>query len=238
MAAQAKAPEDLVWDILLNLCDQIQRIALDCNDLAAKEALLHYIKKARDDYAALGLTPDQPEPPPEEEIPPETRAAKPPKPTAPPSNIPPRPAAPPRSPPDSSSDCPAAPLLPGRFLAGRPMRDEDKLQASIVDYLRLVLPRHVVFAIPNAARRTKYGRAANAVPGLKPGVPDLCILGWGGQSYLIEVKTKKGVLSKDQIDVMDELDRLEAPYGIARSIEDARVLLEGWRIKTREAQPA
>jgi len=116
------------------------------------------------------------------------------------------------------------------------MTSEASIQRAIVDYLRAVLrPDCRVAAIPNAARRTRTGRAANAVAGLSPGLFDLMIIEAGGGVYFIEVKTAKGVLSAAQSEWKDWLVKHFVPHCVARSVDDVRAALVHWRIETREA---
>jgi hypothetical protein len=115
------------------------------------------------------------------------------------------------------------------------MRRENAIQRSIVDYLLTVIhPRPFVFAIPNAAIRFRNGRAGNAVPGLRPGMPDLAFF-WRGHPYLLEVKTPKGRLSAAQIECHRELSDNFISYATVTSIEDTRRVLSLWRVETREA---
>lgn len=114
---------------------------------------------------------------------------------------------------------------------------EDQIQRSIVDYCRAVLPRHITFAVPNGSRRTMFGRAGNAVAGLMPGIPDLCIIAPLGQAYFLEVKSGKGPLSDAQKDVHALFALRGIPYAIVRSIDDVRVAFAAWKLETREADP-
>lgn len=112
---------------------------------------------------------------------------------------------------------------------------ESLIQGAIVDYLRAVLPKnHRCVAIPNGSRRTASGRAANAVPGLTPGVPDLMIVS-AGRVWFIEVKGPKGTLSDAQTDFISWCVVTNTPYCVARSVDDVKIALEHWQIKTREA---
>lgn len=113
-------------------------------------------------------------------------------------------------------------------------RVEDKVQSSIIDYVRLVVPESHIVAIPNAARREDGGNAGNAVPGLTPGVFDLCLLLPDGRVGFIEVKAPNGRLSKPQEAFRDVLIRFGTPHCIARSIDDVRAALADWRVETRE----
>jgi hypothetical protein len=113
---------------------------------------------------------------------------------------------------------------------------ESAIQGAIVDYLDAVLTTsHRVFAIPNASRRTKSGRASNGVPGLRKGVPDLEIVG-GRFAYFIEVKTARGTLSDEQEEWLAWCTVNGTPWCIARSVDDVRIALGHWGIPTREAK--
>ncbi|RJP45468.1 VRR-NUC domain-containing protein [Candidatus Parcubacteria bacterium] len=115
------------------------------------------------------------------------------------------------------------------------MKEAD-IQRAIVNYLRSVLlPTHRVVAFPNASRRTATGRAANAVPGLTPGVFDLIIFG-GSRCWWMEVKTQKGRLSHAQEEWRDWLLTMGLiPFAVVRSIDDARTAINAWGIPNRES---
>jgi len=114
------------------------------------------------------------------------------------------------------------------------VRTEDKNQKTLVAWLEAVVPNVLVFAIPNAARRTAGGRAGNAVPGLKAGMPDICFL-YDGRPYFVEVKTTTGRLSKTQVECHRELRKLGFEVAVASSIEELREAVACWGIHTREA---
>ena len=76
---------------------------------------------------------------------------------------------------------------------------EAQIQKAIVEYLRAVIPNSLVFAIPNGSQRTASGRPANAVAGLLPGAPDLCVVLPEGRVVWFEVKSDKGRVSANQI---------------------------------------
>lgn len=114
------------------------------------------------------------------------------------------------------------------------MREAD-IQSAIVSYIRAVCPGALVWAVPNASRRTWTGRATNAVPGLLPGVFDLSVIFPDGRFAAIEVKTPTGDLSLVQNDFRGDLLRLGVPHCVARSVEDVRAFLAIHNVKTREA---
>jgi hypothetical protein len=115
------------------------------------------------------------------------------------------------------------------------MMSEAAIQKAIISYVEAVVPRSLVFAIPNAAKRTSGGHAANFVPGLRKGVFDLCLCTPGGFVAFIEVKTAKGQLSKDQEEIRGKFVSLGTPHAVVRSVEDVRAALAHWKIETRES---
>jgi hypothetical protein len=115
-----------------------------------------------------------------------------------------------------------------------PSQSEASIQQQIVSYLRAVAPHCLTFAVPNASRRTSRGSASNAVAGLTPGIPDLCIIGSSGTSHFIEVKTDGGCLSHAQEAIRLRLIAMAVPYCVARSVDDVRTALAHWNIETKE----
>jgi len=125
--------------------------------------------------------------------------------------------------------------MPRRPKPSLPQCSEDDIQRAGLEYLAAVVPNECfAFAVPNAAFRTKTGKAANGVPGLTPGVFDTCLLLPCGRVAFIEFKRPGETLSKPQEAFQAVLDRFGTPYAIATSIDDIRVALAAWGIKTRE----
>ncbi len=114
------------------------------------------------------------------------------------------------------------------------MRPEDVIQSAIVDFILVVAPQTLPYAIPNASRRTENGHPTNAVPGILPGMPDIgVVLGQGRTGYL-EVKTAKGVLRPEQVTIGERLVAMETPYAVVKSIPETRAALAAWGVETRE----
>jgi len=115
---------------------------------------------------------------------------------------------------------------------------EAQIQKAIVDYLNVVLPLNFrCFAIPNASQRTATGRPANAVAGLRRGVPDLAIVGGVGRVFFLEVKAAKGRLSEYQSEFGDWCAHKGLiPWACVHSVEETRHALREWQIETRESQ--
>lgn len=118
---------------------------------------------------------------------------------------------------------------------------EADIQRAIVAYLRTVLPSAIVTHVPNQVERA--GTAAmrevkrKKDMGMLPGFPDILILA-DGRGYTIEVKAPGGSLGKAQRAVRDVLARQGIPFGVARSIDDARALLAEWGLSGREVANA
>lgn len=117
---------------------------------------------------------------------------------------------------------------------GAPENPEDQIQESIVAYLRTVLPGAIVHHSPNEGNRGgKAGKADGArrkAMGLVPGYPDITIHNHG-LTMLLEVKSAKGTLSTEQRAMRDNLISQRIPYGLVRSIDDARAFLILWNVR-------
>lgn len=132
------------------------------------------------------------------------------------------------------------------------MRTEDAIQQAIVYWIAAVAPAAIVYACPNASRRTAGGRASNAVPGLRRGVWDLALIfpagavslkfGSGPVPAAIEVKTPKEIkkahrgLSPEQQQYELDLIRTGTPHQVCCSIDDVRAAFDLWGITTREVR--
>ena len=103
---------------------------------------------------------------------------------------------------------------------------ESQLQSMVLDLWRKTgRPGTRVAAIPNAGA---FGQ-----PGLTRGLPDLIC--WGGdllrgRTLFIELKTKRGTLSRYQDQIRAELTEAGVPYYVCRTFDDACATLVAWRI--------
>lgn len=122
-------------------------------------------------------------------------------------------------------------------------REEELLQRSICDYVAWTVPGATIAAIPNAAPRTRTGRASNFVPGLRKGAFDLFLIlppregELNGRVAFIEVKAPSGELSPEQEAFQDVLRKARLPHCVARSIEDLREALAIWGVVCRDISP-
>lgn len=124
----------------------------------------------------------------------------------------------------------------GSDVAAKRNYAEDQTQASIVAYLRAVLVKARVYAIPNGGLRSKKEAAKMKWTGVLAGVPDLCIIAPMGRAYFIEVKSAKGVLSEAQREFNNWFATNGVPYVVARSLKDVEVAIDSWNLETRTAK--
>jgi hypothetical protein len=115
----------------------------------------------------------------------------------------------------------------------RTTASEKITQAALVSYVRNVIANGMVIAIPNAAPRTRTGRAANGVPGLTKGASDLLVI-LPNKTLFVEVKTETGKLRSEQRDFGMQVSALGHNWCVWRSIDDARETFRALGIKTRE----
>ena len=105
------------------------------------------------------------------------------------------------------------------------MTPEDRLQISVAGYLDLALPAGAAwFHVANQRQTSARMGAKLKRMGVKPGVPDICII-WRGRSIFIELKTPKGRTSPAQEAVMSALTMAGAVVNVCRSLEDVQGFL-------------
>jgi hypothetical protein len=115
-------------------------------------------------------------------------------------------------------------------------RLEESIQKELIAYIAAIVPRAIVFAVPNASKRSLNGRPYNMVPGLMAGAPDLVVLLPGGRAVMIEVKTPKGRSSEKQVAFSGRCNAIGHSYFVARSQDDVRRAFAVLGVETREAQ--
>ncbi len=90
-------------------------------------------------------------------------------------------------------------------------------QRCFVEWVRLVHKKRI-FAIPNGGKRNPKEAMRLVVEGVSAGVPDLFVPEW---LLWVEVKAKKGVVSKVQKDWIDYLNGIGHTAIVAYGFEDA-----------------
>jgi hypothetical protein len=114
---------------------------------------------------------------------------------------------------------------------------EARIQAAIVEWVPVVAPGVLVFAVPNGGLRSKSEAAGLKWTGVVAGIPDLVVVAQGGRAHFFETKRANGQLSDDQRDIMAILGKFGAPFMTARSIDDVRRAFDLWGIETCETAP-
>lgn len=110
---------------------------------------------------------------------------------------------------------------------------EHQHQAAVIRWATLATPRipqlALLFAVPNAARRTVGEAAWMKAEGMKAGVPDLWLPCRGvDPSYIglvIEMKSPTGTLTESQKDWRDRLIGAGWYWALCRSFDEARAEL-------------
>lgn len=105
---------------------------------------------------------------------------------------------------------------------------EMQIQGAVADYLDAALPPDAAwFHCPNGGHRHPVVAAKLKAQGVKPGVPDVCIV-WGGRAIFIELKAHKGSLSDLQKAMQTRLVLSGAiVFDIARSVDEVEGFLRG-----------
>jgi len=107
---------------------------------------------------------------------------------------------------------------------------EHSLQVTVLAYLTYnARPDINVIAIPNAAPRSLRMGARMKAEGLQSGVADLCIMLPGGKVAWLELKTDRGRQSIAQKGFEAKCKRLDHPYALARTLDEAITALTQWK---------
>ena len=120
---------------------------------------------------------------------------------------------------------------------------EHSLQVQLLKYLDAAANADLYwFAIPNAARRSLRMGAHMKHEGLKSGVADLCFMLPGGKVAWLELKKPGNYLTIEQKGFQARCARLGHPYAIAKTLDQAIVILTNWGVcddrRTRQSVPA
>jgi hypothetical protein len=101
-------------------------------------------------------------------------------------------------------------------------------QVKLVQRVRAFYPDVLIAAIPNGGDRSASERVRLHSEGVLAGMPDLCVLkrfkGFGG--LFVEMKTKVGVVSKEQNCIAKQLNDEGYLCVIARSADEGFKIIE------------
>lgn len=126
----------------------------------------------------------------------------------------------------------------GQATPRRGWTDEDTVHASILDWLRRVLPHAEVHHSPNGGWRREATAKKFKRLGVRAGFPDLIVLPGQGLTIFLEVKAAKGRVSPAQRHFGLSITALGGyVWAVVRSIDDARLVLKAAGVTTRESQP-
>ena len=106
------------------------------------------------------------------------------------------------------------------------MTPEDRLQISVARFLDVALPDGAVFFHVANERKTVSPQEGARLKqkGVKPGVPDICIV-YRARVIFIELKTKDGRVRSSQSEMMSALTMAGAVVNVCRSLEDVQGFL-------------
>jgi len=93
-------------------------------------------------------------------------------------------------------------------------------QSLFVQWFRRSYPNVLIFAVPNGGARSKATAGKLKVEGVVPGIPDLFVPEW---KLWIEMKrTKGGVVSNEQLGMIDYLQSVGYRAIVCKGAEDAK----------------
>jgi hypothetical protein len=118
-----------------------------------------------------------------------------------------------------------------------PSLKESDIQIQVADWLRLFEAScgFIFWATPNEAMgEAKTGAGLGRMArlkrmGLRSGVADIVIVK-AGRAYLLEMKRPGEGQSENQFLFEEDAKRVEAPYAVAHSFEEAQKIVRGWLI--------
>ena len=107
---------------------------------------------------------------------------------------------------------------------------ESKLQTACVTWFRLQYPNYLLFAIQNGGVRNKAIGGIMKSEGMTAGVPDLFLAHATFESYglFIEMKSKTGKLSQNQIYIRSKLELAGYHVEICNSFESFKQTIENY----------
>lgn len=94
------------------------------------------------------------------------------------------------------------------------------MQRAIIEHLRLVMKKGIVYHIKNDGE-TEAKRKRNAAIGVLSGVADLHVVWAGGHGYIeVKLPKKTSVQKPSQIEFEKTCKALKVPYAVCRSLDD------------------
>lgn len=109
--------------------------------------------------------------------------------------------------------------------------DEYKIHVAILEHIRTAFPQVRAFHVPNQSKDATEA-FWNKQLGAEPGVSDL-IIGWKGNTGVLEVKSHEGKLSPAQNKFLSWADSVGWHTGIARNVRKAHHILMAWGLEPK-----
>lgn len=112
----------------------------------------------------------------------------------------------------------------------RSTTSEAQIHKAIVSYLNLEMTGGWLWFHPaNGEARTPQTGAKLKAMGVRPGIPDLVFVSPNGRVHFMEIKRPGAVLNLAQRQIADWCEARQVPFQIARSVDDAKQILDEWR---------
>lgn len=106
---------------------------------------------------------------------------------------------------------------------------ELKIHIAVADFLRRAAHHNLIWYHPaNEGARSVAAGAKLKAMGMLPGVADFAFVLPGGKAAFLEIKAEDGKLSPDQVSFQILCTRVSVPFAIARSLDEAKLILLGW----------
>lgn len=111
-------------------------------------------------------------------------------------------------------------------------RDEENLHILCNDFLNFGVKNAVIFHPANGGLRSLSEAMRFKRMGLRAGVADLVMI-YKGRTYFLEIKSPAGRLTPEQLAFADDARSAGAEVAVIRSLDDLRLALKAWGIRTR-----
>lgn len=106
---------------------------------------------------------------------------------------------------------------------------EQSLHISVAGFLKRALPPEILwFHCPNGGKRNLKEASLLKAMGTLAGVPDLIFIMPNGQAAFIELKTKTGEHSPEQITFAQRARLIGCAYATCRSFEEVEATVTRW----------
>lgn len=105
---------------------------------------------------------------------------------------------------------------------------EEQIQIAVIQHLKLRgNPRAYWFHVPNGGSRNVIEASKLKAMGVRAGVADIVVV-IDGRAHFLELKSRKGRPSKDQLIARDLVELAGGVYEIAHGLDEALATLTRW----------